>query len=68
MGNHDPIIGGIRTQANQLRELLTQIESDLQWRENSGFYAQQLHEVEWNLRKLRKRKIRKQDVAGTFSF
>ena len=48
------IIGSVRAQANRLKEILPQIENDEKWKDHGSYYASQVHDIERNLRKIRK--------------
>ena len=48
------IIGSVRAQANRLKEILSQIEDDEKWKDHSSYYAEEMHSIERNLRKIRK--------------
>ena len=48
------IIGSVRAQANHLKEVLSQIENDERWKDHSSYYASQMHDIERNLRRIRK--------------
>lgn len=47
-------IGSVRAQANRLKEILSQIEDDEKWKDHSLYYASQMHDIERNLRRIRK--------------
>lgn len=49
------IIGGIRAQSEHLKRIVNQLECDEKWRENSFYYAKELHNVEKALRMIRKK-------------
>ena len=46
--------GSVRAQANRLKEIVSQIENDDRWKEHSSYYASEIHDVERNLRKIRR--------------
>lgn len=48
------IIGSVRAQANHLKEILSQIENDERWQDHSLYYAKEMHDIEKNLRRIRK--------------
>ena len=48
------IIGSVRTQSNRLQEILSQIEIDGKWKDHSSYYAKEMHDIERNLRRIRK--------------
>lgn len=48
------IIGSVRAQANRLKEILSQIEDDEKWKDRSSYYAKEMHDIERNLRRIRK--------------
>jgi hypothetical protein len=48
------IIGSVRAQANRLKEILSQIENDERWKDHSSYYAKEMHDIERNLRRIRK--------------
>lgn len=48
------IIGSVRAQANRLKDILSQIENDEKWKDHSLYYAKEMHDIERNLRKIRK--------------
>ncbi len=49
------LIGSIRTQVEHLKRMLNQLESDGRWKENSLYYAKEMHTVEKSLRMIRKK-------------
>jgi len=48
------IIGGVRAQVNRLKDILSQIENDEKWKDHSSYYAKEMHDIERNLRRIRK--------------
>lgn len=48
------IIGSIRAQSNRLKEILSQMETDGQWKDHGLYYAEEMHDIERNLRRIRK--------------
>ena len=48
------IIGSVRAQTDRLKEVLSQIENDERWREHRSYYAKEVHDIERNLRRIRK--------------
>ena len=54
MFGNELTIGSIRAQSNRLKEILTQLESDERWHENSNYYAAEIHDVERHLKMIRK--------------
>ena len=48
------IIGSVRAQANHLKDILCQMETDERWLEQRSYYAIQMREIEKNLRWIRK--------------
>ncbi|MFA6078245.1 MAG: hypothetical protein WC779_00655 [Candidatus Omnitrophota bacterium] len=48
------IIGSVRAQTDRLKEILSQIENDERWKENRLYYAKEMHDIERNLRRIRK--------------
>ena len=54
MFGNELTIGSIRAQSNRLKEILSQMESDQRWQENSNYYAAEIHDVERHLRMIRK--------------
>ena len=48
------IIGSVRAQANRLKEILSQIEDDEKWKDHGSYYANQVHDIEKSLRRIRK--------------
>ena len=47
-------IGSVRAQVSRLKEILSQIEDDEKWKDHSSYYAGEIHDVERNLRRIRK--------------
>ena len=47
-------IGCVRAQANRLKEIVSQIENDEKWKEHALYYAKEIHDVEKDLRSIRK--------------
>ncbi len=47
-------IGSVRAQSNRLKEILSQIEDDEKWQDHSSYYAKEMHDIERNLRRIRK--------------
>ena len=47
-------IGCVRAQTNRLKGILSQIENDEKWKEHALYYAKEIHDVEKNLRSIRK--------------
>ena len=54
MFGNELTIGSIRAQSNRLKEILSHLESDERWQENSNYYAAEIHDVERHLRMIRK--------------
>ena len=54
MFDDEVIIGSVRAQADHLKQILSQIEDDQQWKEHSLYYAKEMYDVEKNLWKIRK--------------
>ena len=50
-------IGSIRAQAEHLRRILNQLDTDERWKNNSAYYAKEISEVEKRLRMIRKNDI-----------
>jgi len=48
------IIGSVRAQTDRLRGILSQIENDEKWKDHSSYYAKEMHDIERNLRRIRK--------------
>jgi len=48
------VIGSIRAQADRLKRIVGQLESDQGWKDNSLYYATLVHDVEKSLKKIRK--------------
>jgi hypothetical protein len=48
------IIGSVRAQVSHLKEILSQIEDDERWKDHGLYYASRIHDIEKNLRKIRK--------------
>lgn len=48
------IIGSVRAQADRLKDILSQIETDERWKDYSSYYAKEMHDIERNLRRIRK--------------
>lgn len=51
------LIGSIRTQANRLKEVLSQMEMDIRWKEHGAYYAREIHDIERSLKKIRKEEL-----------
>ena len=54
MFGNELTIGSIRAQSNRLKEILTHLENDERWGENSNYYAAEIHDVERHLKMIRK--------------
>ncbi|MFA4981030.1 MAG: hypothetical protein WC592_00995 [Candidatus Omnitrophota bacterium] len=54
MFEEELIIGGVRAQVNRLKDILSQIENDEKWKDHSSYYAKEMHDIERNLRRIRK--------------
>ena len=54
MFGDERIIGSVRAQVGRLKDILSQIEDDEAWREHSVYYAQEIHTIERNLKRIRK--------------
>ncbi|MBN1870950.1 MAG: hypothetical protein JW800_00090 [Candidatus Omnitrophica bacterium] len=54
MSEDELIIGSVRAQANRLKEVLSHMEIDQKWKDHSSYYAKEMHDIERNLRKIRK--------------
>ena len=48
------VIGSIRAQAGRLKQIVDQIESDDNWKEHCAYFAKEMHDIERNLRRIRK--------------
>ncbi|MCM8760570.1 MAG: hypothetical protein NC938_05355 [Candidatus Omnitrophica bacterium] len=48
------IIGSVRAQADHLKAILCQMETDERWKEQRAYYASQMREIENKLKKIRK--------------
>ena len=54
MFGNELMIGSVRAQVNRLKEILSQIEIDGRCEDHRSYYAKELHDVEKNLRRIRK--------------
>jgi hypothetical protein len=54
MFGNELIIGSVRAQVNRLKEMLSQIETDGRCEDHMSYYAKELHDIEKNLRRIRK--------------
>jgi len=48
------IIGSVRAQANRLKQILDRLEDDCRWKDHSSYYAKEMHDIERDLRRIRK--------------
>lgn len=48
------LIGSVRVQVNRLKDILAQMEMDERLKEHAVYYASQVHNIERNLRRIRK--------------
>jgi len=54
MSSDEMIIGSIRAQADRIKSVLSQIENEEKWKDNAIYYAQEIQDIERELRKIRK--------------
>jgi len=50
----DLVVRSVKAEISHLKRMIDQIEVDMQWRENSEYYAKEIRNVEKSLRKVRK--------------
>lgn len=55
MFGNELTIGSIRAQSEHLKRIISQLESDGKWENNSPYYAKEMHDVEKALRMIRKK-------------
>jgi hypothetical protein len=64
MFGNELIIGGIRAQSEHLKRILTQLESDEHWKNNSHYYAKEISDLEKSLRMIRKKDFESINKCG----
>jgi len=57
MFGNELTIGSIRAQSESLKRILSQLEADERWKNNSAYYAKEISEIEKRLRMIRKNDI-----------
>jgi hypothetical protein len=58
-------IGSIRAQAERLKHIINQLESDGRWKENGIYYAKEIHNIEKTLRMIRKKDFESMHIYET---
>ena len=65
MFGNEFMIGSIRTQSENLKKMLVQLESDENWAKNSSYYAKEMSDIEKCLRMIRKKDLESINICGS---